>query len=221
MSLKKIIYKLAPSCVKKLMEVMINNRHDRNIFKRNLERINTLLKSKKPIKLEIGAGPERKLQGWTTADLCDGCDIVLDLTKPLPFPDKSVDMIYSSHVLEHFKFTELMQLLGECYRVLKPGGIFSASVPNARIYIEAYANPEMFDPDVFCRHKPAYNFNSKIDYINYMAYMDGHHRHMFDEENILAIIGKTGFQHPRLRAFDETIDMKERDFQSIYVQAEK
>jgi len=54
-----------------------------------------------------------------------------------------------------------------------------------------------------------------------MAYMDGHHRYMFDEENILIILRKAGFRNVRLRAFDAAIDIKQRDFQSIYAYAEK
>lgn len=98
--------------------------------------------------------------------MCEGCDLILDLTKPIPFPDNSVEKIYSSHVLEHFYYNDLLKLLSECRRVLKPSGVFSASVPNARIYIEAYAKPESFDPAIYCRYAPAYNYNSKIDFLN-------------------------------------------------------
>lgn len=219
--MKQFIYNLAPQGIRELYSHLSALRQERKNGVRNSRKVAALLSGGEPIWLEIGSGPDRKVAGWTTADLCDGCDLVIDLSKPLPFPDNSVERIYSSHVLEHFFFGGLMQLLSECRRVLKPSGVFSASVPNARIYIEAYACPEAFDPALYCRHAPAYNYNSKIDYLNYMAYMDGHHRYMFDEENIIAILGKAGFRNPRLRPFDASIDIKQRDFQSIYVQAEK
>ena len=219
--IKETIYMLAPGAVKECYERIMRARYEKTRARRNTTRIEALLAGKEPIRLEIGAGPERKLLGWTTADMCEGCDLVLDLAKPLPFPDNSVERIYSSHVLEHFYFRDLLKLLAECRRVLKPSGVFSASVPNARIYIEAYARPESFDPGKYCRHALAYNYNSKIDFLNYMAYMDGHHRYMFDEENIIAILGKAGFRDSRLRPFEVELDMRERDFQSIYVQAEK
>lgn len=219
--MKKLIYSLAPDAIKDFYERIMRARHEKNRAHRNTIKVEALLAGKEPIRLEIGAGPERKLPGWTTADMCEGCDLVLDLAKPLPFPDNSVERLYSSHVLEHFYFNDLLKLLSECKRVLKPSGVFSASVPNARIYIEAYAKLESFDPATYCRYAPAYNYNSKIDFLNYMAYMDGHHRYMFDEENIIAILGKAGFRNSRLRPFDAGLDMPERDFQSIYVQAEK
>jgi predicted SAM-dependent methyltransferase len=161
------------------------------------------------------------MDGWTSVDMNDNCALTLNLTAPIPFPDNSVNMIYSSHVLEHFKYPELIKLLEECLRILKPGGSFSASVPNARIYLEAYYNPEGFNAEKFCGHKPAYHYNSKIDYVNYMAYMDGHHKYMFDEENIVVILERAGFKHVGLRDFDKTLDFEVRDFQSIYVQGEK
>jgi predicted SAM-dependent methyltransferase len=130
-------------------------------------------------------------------------------------------MIYSSHLLEHFSYHELVNFLNECLRILKPGGIFSAAVPNARIYLEAYQNPAGFEPGLFCRYEPAYNYNSKIDYVNYMAYMDGHHHYMFDEENLVAILNKTGFKTVRSREFDKVLDMEVRHFQTIYVHCEK
>lgn len=219
--MKELMISLAPEGVKELCRQVLKARQEKENARRNLRKIKALLAGKEPIWLEIGAGPDRKLPGWTTADLSEGCDLVLDLARPLPFPDNSVDKIYSSHVLEHFYFNDLLKLLSECRRVLKPSGVFSASVPNARIYIEAYARPESFDPALYCRHAPAYNYNSRIDYLNYMAYMDGHHRYMFDEENLIAILGKAGFKNPRLRPFDSGIDIKQRDFQSIYVEAQK
>jgi len=44
---------------------------------------------------------------------------------------------------------------------------------------------------------------------------------MFDEENLVAVISKSGFRNTRLREFDPVLDLKQRDIQSIYVIAEK
>ena len=74
---------------------------------------------------------------------------------------------------------------------------------------------------MYCRHKPAYNYLSKIDYVNYMAYMAGQHRYMFDEENLLTIAKKVGFRAAALRDFDNMLDLEARDFQSLYIEANK
>jgi hypothetical protein len=54
-----------------------------------------------------------------------------------------------------------------------------------------------------------------------MAYMDGHHRYMFDSENLIVLLQKAGFRNVKLRQFDPEIDNLERDFESIYASAEK
>lgn len=193
---------------------------EKRVARRNEEIIASLLRGGEPIRLELGAGG-RKLAGWTAVDWQDGSALNLDLTKGLPFPSNSVSAVYSSHVLEHFFVRDLQFLLGECWRVLKPGGTFSAAVPNARIYLDAYRAPEKFAAEQFCQYQPAYAFFSAIDYVNYTAYMDGAHRHMFDEQNLVAMVREAGFAEVGLREFDATLDLPERNFESIYVRAQK
>jgi predicted SAM-dependent methyltransferase len=196
-------------------------KNNAKIAEKNRRKIDALMESNNPVKLELGADQNRGIVGWTYVDMNGQCDLTLDLLQPLPFPDNCVEMIYSSHLLEHFRYPDLINLLNECLRILKPGGIFSAAIPNARLYLEAYHNPADFDPSLFCRYEPAYHYHSKIDYVNYMAYMDGHHHYMFDEDNIDAILRKTGFKTVRPREFDKNLDMEVRNFQTIYVHCEK
>jgi hypothetical protein len=51
--------------------------------------------------------------------------------------------------------------------------------------------------------------------------MDGEHKYMFDEESLLFILGSKGFKNVRLREFDPALDLRERDFESIYAEADK
>ena len=44
---------------------------------------------------------------------------------------------------------------------------------------------------------------------------------MFDEENLLYILGSKAFKNPHLREFDPTLDLQERDYESIYAEAVK
>ena len=178
--------------------------------------VNDLLEAGSAIKLEIGAGPVKGKNGWTTLDLSEESDLFWDLHEPLPFPDGSVDIIYCSHVLEHFHHAELMALLIDCGRVLKPRGLFSVCVPDASIYVYGYLNHETFDRAKYFVHKPAVISNARMDILNYMAYMDGQHRYMFDRENLVQILSQAGFASARLRDFDPTLDLQEREYESIY-----
>lgn len=170
--------------------------------------------------LEIGAGLSKK-EGILTTDLDLKSDYPFDLRAGLPFPDDSIDFIYAEHVLEHFQYKDVMMLLRECKRVMKSSATLNISVPNARIYLDAYVNPEGFDQNVFCTVDTGMNFNSKIDYVNYMFYMDGHHHYMFDENNLLDTLRFVGFNQVRLREFDPSIDQYARKHESIYAQATK
>lgn len=57
---------------------------------------------------------------------------------PLPFEDDSFDLVYSSHVLEHFHRKETLNVLKEWVRVLKPDGIIRLSVPSLENIIKIY-----------------------------------------------------------------------------------
>lgn len=58
----------------------------------------------------------------------------------LPFPDNSIESIISHHCLEHVR-DGFIFLMDECYRVLKPGGIFRIIVPLFPSY-SAIADPD-------------------------------------------------------------------------------
>lgn len=183
--------------------------------------IRDLVSTGKPIMLELGAGQRRGANGWITADIREGADIRLDVLDRFPFPDSSVELVYASHFLEHFSWREAQFVLAECLRVLKAGGLLKLAVPDAKIYLDVYRSPETFDPDVLCSYAPAYRFHSKIDYVNYIAYMGGVHKHMFDRENLVAVLKANGFHNVRERAFDPELDSAARDCQSIYAKGEK
>lgn len=55
---------------------------------------------------------------------------VHDLRRGIPYPDSSVDAVYHSHFLEHLDRHTAPKFLREILRVLKPGGIQRAVVPD-------------------------------------------------------------------------------------------
>jgi predicted SAM-dependent methyltransferase len=64
-----------------------------------------------------------------------------DLRKGIPYPDQTFDVVYHSHLLEHFSKEQALIFLKECHRVLKTGGVIRVAVPDleaiARLYLEA------------------------------------------------------------------------------------
>ena len=63
-----------------------------------------------------------------------------DLRRPLPLDDASCSVVYHSHVLEHFPRSFVPRFLGECHRLLRPGGVLRVVVPDlemiARLYLQ-------------------------------------------------------------------------------------
>lgn len=83
------------------------------------------------IKLNLGAGKSTQ-PGYTNLDFYPHptVNVVCDLKKGIPYPDESVDEVYSHHFIDYLDFTEAQQLMAECYRVLKKGGIVSHTIPD-------------------------------------------------------------------------------------------
>ena len=182
--------------------------------------VRRLVAGARPIFVELGSARRAGMDEWTTLDLNGGADIRHDLTRPLPFPDASVDRIYSSHVFEHFTYpSQLLPLLRECYRVLKPGATISCAVPNARLYLTAYFHPETFDQKKFCGYDVGLKYTSRIDVVNFVAYLGGQHKFLFDEVNLPRVLAEAGFRNARLREYDPRLDMPERVHESLYAEA--
>jgi predicted SAM-dependent methyltransferase len=217
MSLKSQMKSYCPGFVIDLMKAIRQSLKQRS----SRTRLRKLIDGMGPIKLELGAGNKTGANGWTTLDLALGCDICCNLAKGLPFPDNSVNDIYSSHFFEHLTYAEARTLMDECIRVLKPEGRFSICVPNARLYLEAYFRGDDLSGDGYITYEPALNRTTKIDYVNYVAYMNGQHKYMFDEENLVHLLKARGFRNVRLREFDKDLDLEMRIHESIYAEGFK
>jgi predicted SAM-dependent methyltransferase len=146
-------------------------------------------------------------------------DVVWDLRKTLPFADSTFARVYGSHVLEHFRYTDLKRLLADVYRVLRPGGELLIAVPDASLYVDAYV--KRLDTTHLQRYAPAVISSQPMDALNYMFYMDGHHRFMFDEENLTFHCRQAGFVDCRRRPFESGLDLESRDHESLYLRCRK
>lgn len=94
--------------------------------------------NEEPLRLQLGSGQSPQ-QGYINIDInpYEGVDLVYDLDKiPWPFEDSSVDEILALDVLEHLAPLgramgqyNIVGVLTEVYRVLKPGGVLKARIP--------------------------------------------------------------------------------------------
>ena len=76
------------------------------------------------MKLNLGCG-QLKFRGFENVDYPE-----VDLRKPLPYADESVDEILMIHVLEHLGKDEAIRCLTECKRIMRAGGRLMVEVPD-------------------------------------------------------------------------------------------
>lgn len=89
--------------------------------------------------LNLGCG-SRYHEAWTNVDfISHGNDVIAhNLLSGIPFPDNSFDVVYHSHVLEHFTKSDGKKFLMECFRVLKHNGIIRIAVPDLEMIAKEY-----------------------------------------------------------------------------------
>ena len=79
---------------------------------------------------------------WVNLDFHSNSDHVTahDLRKGIPFEDETFEVVYHSHLLEHFPRYKAKAFIEECFRVLRPRGILRIVVPDleqiAREYLK-------------------------------------------------------------------------------------
>ena len=61
-----------------------------------------------------------------------------NLLGKLPFPDSSVDDVYSLHFVEHIPLSSLPLSLQECHRILKPDGRTRVALPDFEVLCREY-----------------------------------------------------------------------------------
>jgi predicted SAM-dependent methyltransferase len=68
-------------------------------------------------------------------------DLVCDLNQVIPLPDNCAIEVNASDALEHVQNDKRMHIMNEVHRLLKPGGIFTSSTPNAALGEGAFQDP--------------------------------------------------------------------------------
>lgn len=77
------------------------------------------------LKVQFGCGGNQ-LEGFKNHD----SDV--DISKPLPYGNDSVDFIFIEHCLEHVNSHQATDFLKEALRILKPRGVIRICVPQLR-----------------------------------------------------------------------------------------
>ena len=125
-----ILTKYAPPTLKRSsIYKQLNRKRRQWLLRKQLNNAN-------PLRVILGAGPIR-FEGWFQTD-----KELLDVTSPEDwstlFKPDSIDSVLSEHMLEHLTEDEGRIAVTECYRYLKPGGLFRVAVPDGNRRDAAY-----------------------------------------------------------------------------------
>ncbi len=149
----------------------------------------------------------------------------------LPVGDKSADVVYTSHMVEHLYYEDLVRFLNESYRVLKDDGVLRIALPDLRILIDNYTSNK--DADSFMESLTMMDNRHKLKFkekIRFMLIGDRLHKWMYDGDSFLKFVeSHSKFKGCVVGAGETTIrndmasclDLNERPGESVYLEFSK
>ena len=156
------------------------------------------------MKLHLGCGT-RHFDGWINLDIdSPKADIIDDATKLTKILDDSCEVIYASHILEHFGRKEVAQVLSIWYSKLKTKGVLRLSVPDWEKVIYMYSKGtelEILLGFIVGGQKTQFDF----------------HKMIFDKKLLTKLLLSSGFKKVRLWDWRKTEHSQYDDYSQAYL----
>jgi len=143
------------------------------------KKINDYLQTYPDTKLQLGGS--YPLDGYLNSQILGA--VPIDITKGLPLPNKSFNLIYSSHLVEHVQRLQFLDFLAESLRVLVPGGLHIIATPSIEKIVRTIYGPNS--------HEKTLLMQSGMRFYNDAFYTEAHqlnltmrafgHRFLYDE----------------------------------------
>jgi predicted SAM-dependent methyltransferase len=151
-----------------------------------------------------------------------------DGSKSIPLPDESVEILYSSHMIEHLDRIEAKLFLQEAKRVLAPGGIIRLAVPDLAKLVSEYLDHGDADAFIEATVMGIPRPRTLVERINLVLVGTRHHQWMFDRKSLCKLLTESGFKSAEPVApgttqipNHEPLNLYERLDESLYVEATK
>jgi predicted SAM-dependent methyltransferase len=161
--------------------------------------------------------------GWINADRVDhgGLDVVCDIRDGLPIGSGTLDYVFSMHALQEIPLPEVVPVLEELRRVLRPGGVLRLCLPDLDKAIDAYRRGDashFLVPD-----EDARSLGGKL--VTHMLWY-GHSRTLFTADFAEELLRRAGFgriEHVAAGStaspFLEIVELDDRPHESLFVEA--
>lgn len=132
-------------------------------------------------KLHLGCG-NRIIPGWINVDINSENQMVIkdDVANLITIEDDSIDLIYASHILEHFGRHEVEGILRTWHKKMKLGGLLRLAVPDFETVCQRYL-----------QHK---NISEILGFVSGgQRSVYDYHKIVFDFDSLAVLLAKVGF----------------------------
>ena len=149
--------------------------------------------------IDIGCGPRKLFPHWIGVDSFKDSELFgvqyssdvlkADASDLAVFASKSMDFVFSSHLLEHVEPEDVVKTLKEWWRLLKEGGYMTMYLPDEDEY------PKMGEPEANPDHKWNVNRDKVIEYMRAIKgwdLIDYQKRNQKDEYSLYFVFKKVG-----------------------------
>jgi SAM-dependent methyltransferase len=163
--------------------------------------------------------------GWINADLSEGhdIDIAVDIREGLPINDNTLDYIVSIHALPMIPYTDVVPVLRELLRMLKPGGVLRLGLPDLERGIAAYQRGDR--SYFFVSDDDAQSLGGK--FVTHMLWF-GYSVTLFTPDFAQELLEKSGFAAVKLCEYRQThsnfegiLDLDNRQAESFFIEGVK
>ncbi len=162
------------------------------------------------IKVNVGSFMTMFHNGWVNVDQhplqpfanAYGYDFrQYDVRGGLLFTDRSVDLIYACHFLEHLTLKESVAFLRECRRVMKDGAVLRVAVPDAGRLIQCYKEGALSQFDELNEECSS----TKLETMKLWSLLVAGHSAAYDATSLVQILTEAGFGRVQPMAFRRSL----------------
>ena len=151
-----------------------------------------------------------------------------DAARRLPLADESVDVVYSSHMLDHLDREGADRFLAEAHRVMQPGATIRIAVPDIRLQVSDYNESGDADAFIGATHLCVPHLRSLPQWLGLVFVGRRNHQWMYDGRSLSLLLEKHHFVNAAVTPVGQTritdpgpLNLEERSGDSVYVEGDK